>query len=149
MWALLTYLIVVPAEELYFRGMLYSVVEKRFSARIALIVTSFLFGLFHAHQGLGAMVSRAFSGWLWGSVRYSSGMIFLLVFPVHLMYNATWLLFEGNWGNPPTWAIIALPVVEYALGLSFVIAHDRESNDQDSEGVAIEAAQVQEPRPGF
>jgi membrane protease YdiL (CAAX protease family) len=123
-WGFLTYLVVALAEELYFRGMLYSLIEKRFSARIALIATSFLFGLFHVRQGLGRALSRAVSGWLWGSVRYSSGMIFLLIFPVHLVYNSAWLLFEGNWSNPPTWAIYALPAAEYLLGLAFLFIHD-------------------------
>lgn len=133
-WGLLSYLAVVLAEELYFRGMLYSVFEKRFSARTALIVTSLLFGLFHARQGFRGIVSRTFAGWLWGSVRYASGMIFLLIFPVHLLYNATWLLFEGNWSNPPSWAIYALPAAEYLLGLAFVVIHDVGRRDRSSEG---------------
>lgn len=132
-WGLLTYLIVVLAEELYFRGMLYGFLEKQFSARTALVVTSLLFGLFHARQGFRGVVSRTFSGWLWGSVRYASGMIFLLIFPVHLLYNAAWLLFEGNWSDPPSWAIYALPAAEYLLGLAFVIIYDVGRKDQGSE----------------
>jgi hypothetical protein len=66
------------------------------------------------------MISKSFTGWLWGSVRYSTGMIFLLIFPVHFVYNSIWLLFEGNWANPPTWAIYGLPVVEFLLGLLIV-----------------------------
>jgi hypothetical protein len=50
------------------------------------------------------MVSRAFSGWLWGSIRFSTGMIFLRIFPLHFAYNSIWLLFAGNWNNPPNWA---------------------------------------------
>ena len=120
-WGLLTYLVVVFAEELYFRGALYSFFKKRFSAKTALIVSSILFGLFHAQQRVRGMISRAFTGWLWGSVRYSTGMIFLLIIPVHFAYNSIWLLFEGNWNNPPAWAIYALPVVEFVIGLAFVI----------------------------
>lgn len=120
-WGLLTFLVVVIAEELYFRGMLYGFLEKHFSAGTALIVTSLLFGLFHARQGLSGILSKTFTGWLWGSVRYSSGMIFLLIFPVHYAYNATWLLFEGNWSNPPVWAIYALPAIEFLIGLAIVI----------------------------
>ncbi|MCL4835711.1 MAG: CPBP family intramembrane metalloprotease [Caldilineaceae bacterium] len=120
-WGLLTYFVVVVAEELYFRGILYGFLQKRFSAKTALVVTSLLFGLFHAQQGLRGMVSRTFSGWLWGSVRYSSGMIFLLIFPVHFAYNAVWLLFEGNWNNPPLWAVYALPAVEFLIGLAIVL----------------------------
>ena len=50
-WGLLTFLIVVIAEELYFRGAVYSFFEKRYSAKTALIISSILFGLFHAQQG--------------------------------------------------------------------------------------------------
>ena len=126
---LLTYLVVVLAEELYFRGLLYRFFEIRFSARTALIVSSLLFGLFHAQQGLSGMVSRTFAGWLWGSVRYSTGMIFLLIFPIHFMYNATWLLFEGSWNNPPVWAIYALPAFEFILGLVIVLIHGKQSEN--------------------
>jgi membrane protease YdiL (CAAX protease family) len=120
LWGLLTYLIVVVAEELYFRGALYRFFEKRFSGRTAFIVTSLLFGLFHARQGLSAILSRSTTGFLWGSIRYSTRMIFLIIFPIHFMYNATWLLFEGNWNNPPVWAIYTLPFIEFVLGLVIV-----------------------------
>ena len=121
LWGLVTYLIVVFAEELYFRGTLYSFFEKRFSAKTTLIVSSVLFGLFHPQQGVRGMISRVFTGWLWGSIRYSTGMIYLLIIPIHFVYNSIWLLFEGNWSNPPAWAIYVLPAVEFLLGLAIVI----------------------------
>ncbi len=124
-WGLVTYLVVIVAEELYFRGMLYSFFEKRFSARAALIVSSLLFGIFHARQGLSGIVSKTITGWLWGSVRYSSGMIFLLIFPIHFAYNSIWLLFEGNWSNPPTWGIYGLPALEILLGFAIVMIRKR------------------------
>ena len=117
LWGLVTYLIVVFAEELYFRGALYSFFENRFSAKTALIVSSILFGLFHAQQGLRGMISKTFTGWLWGSVRYSTGMIYLLIIPVHFAYNSIWLLFDGNWSLPPPWSIYGLPAAEFLLGL--------------------------------
>jgi len=126
LWGLVTYLVVVLAEELYFRGALYSFFEKRFSAKTALIVSSILFGLFHAQQGLRGMISKTFTGWLWGSVRYSTGMIFLLIIPVHFAYNSVWLLFEGNWNNPPTWSIYVLPAIEFVMGLTIVILRNRQ-----------------------
>ena len=125
LWGLLTYLIVVIAEETYFRGVLYSFFDKRFSAKTALIVSSILFGFFHAQQGLRGVISRTFTGWLWGSVRYSTGMIFLLIVPVHYAYNSIWLLFEGNWNNAPVWATYALPALELVFGLVIVIFRDR------------------------
>lgn len=127
---LLTYLIVVVAEELYFRGMLYGFFEKRFSAKTALIFSSLLFGIFHARQGLEGILSRTVTGWLWGSVRYSTRMIFLLIFPIHFVYNVIWLLFEGNWSNPPAWAIYGIPGIEFLLGLAIVIIHNRRSAEK-------------------
>jgi membrane protease YdiL (CAAX protease family) len=61
-WGLVTFLIVVIAEEAYFRGALYSFFERRFSAKTALMVSSILFGLFHAQQGLHSVISRTFTG---------------------------------------------------------------------------------------
>ena len=129
LWGLITYLVVVITEELYFRGALYSFLEKRFSAKTALIVSSILFGLFHAQQGLRGMISKTFTGWLWGSVRYSTGMIFLLIIPVHFAYNSIWLLFEGNWDNPPAWVIYAIPAIEFLMGLVIVILRNRQSKN--------------------
>jgi len=129
-WGLLTYLVVVIAEELYFRGVLYSFLEKRFSAKTALVVSSILFGLFHAQQGLRGIISRTFTGWLWGSIRYSTGMIFLLIIPVHFAYNSVWLLFEGNWNNPPSWAIYVVPFLEFVFGLVIVLFSKRESTER-------------------
>lgn len=126
-WGLLTNLVVVFAEELYFRGMLYGFVQKRFSARTALVVSSLLFGLFHARQGVRGMVTKTFTGWLWGSVRYSSGMIFLIMVPIHFTFNSVWLLFAGNWDNPPVWGIYALPAIEFLLGYLFVTIQDKKT----------------------
>ncbi len=124
-WGLLINLLVVLAEELYFRGLLFGFLEKRYSSRMALLASSLLFGLFHARQGVSGMVSRFFVGWLWGSVRYASGMIFLLIFPIHYAYNVVWLLFVGNWDNPPQWSLYALPAAEFLLGLVFVLLKNR------------------------
>ena len=75
------------------------------------------------------MISRMFTGWLWGSVRYSTGMIFLLIIPVHFAYNSVWLLFKGNWINPPVWAINTLPAIEFIFGLVIVILRNRHSKN--------------------
>ena len=113
--SLLNYLIVVVAEEVYFRGQVYRFIEKRFSAPAALIVSSLLFGIFHARQGLSGIITKTITGGLWGSVRYTTGMIYLLIFPVHFVFNATWLLFEGSWNNPPGWAVYAFSAGEVLL----------------------------------
>ncbi|UCH58274.1 MAG: CPBP family intramembrane metalloprotease [Anaerolineales bacterium] len=72
---LLNYLAVAFAEEVYFRGLWYQVVEKQFSGRVAVLISGLLFGLMHYSQGLG-MLPRFFTGWLWGSVRYATGIFF-------------------------------------------------------------------------
>ena len=126
LWGLETYLIVVFAEELYFRGALYSFFEKRFSAKTALIISSILFGLFHAQQGVRGMISKTLTGWLWGSIRYSTGMIFLIIIPVHFAYNSVWLLFEGNWSDPPTWAIYVVPALEFLFGMIILLTNKRQ-----------------------
>ncbi len=115
LWTLLGYLVVAFAEEIYFRGLLYHLFANRYSDRAAVLGTALLFALFHIRQGPAALF-RFPTGLLWGSVRYSTGMIFLLALPVHFAYNAVWLLFQGNWDNPPAWAFL-LPLVELALGL--------------------------------
>ncbi len=121
-WGILNYLVVVFAEEIYFRGICYGVVQNRYSGRIAVFISALLFGLAHVRQGLG-MIPRFFTGWLWGTVRYSSGMIFLLIIPVHFTYNVVWLLFEGNWENPSMWAQVLLPLFELLLGIMIMVAH--------------------------
>ncbi len=116
-WGILNYLVVAFAEELYFRGLWYHLVEERFSGRAAVLISGLLFGLSHYRQGLG-MLPRFFTGWLWGGVRYATGMITLLI-PLHFTYNSVWLLFQGNWDNTP-WAYL-LPLFEL-LGAILIVA---------------------------
>ena len=61
-WGLMTYLVVVVAEELYFRGEVYGFIEKRSSAKWALLVSSVLFGVFHARQGLLGIITKTITG---------------------------------------------------------------------------------------
>ncbi len=63
-WGLMTYLVVVVAEELYFRGEVFSFIEKRYSAKWALVVSSVLFGIFHARQGLLGIITKTITGGL-------------------------------------------------------------------------------------
>jgi membrane protease YdiL (CAAX protease family) len=118
LWGLLNYLVVAFAEEIYFRGLCYRIVEQRYSGRAAILISGLLFGLVHFRQGLG-MLPKFFTGWLWGSIRYATGMIFLLIFPVHFAYNAVWLLFQGNWDNPTTSALF-FPLVELLVATLIV-----------------------------
>jgi len=125
LWGLLNYLVVAFAEEIYFRGIYYHLIEMRTSGRTAVIITGLLFGLLHFRQGLG-MLPKFFTGWLWGSVRYATGMIILLI-PIHFTYNAIWLLFQGNWDNPPAWAYL-LPLVESLLAILIVARFKNATN---------------------
>jgi len=118
MWGLLNYIVVAFAEEIYFRGLCYRIIEQRYSGRTAIFVSGLLFGLVHFRQGLG-MLPKLFTGWLWGSVRYATGMIFLLIFPIHFAYNSAWLLFHGNWDSPTTLALL-LPLVELLVAILIV-----------------------------
>jgi membrane protease YdiL (CAAX protease family) len=128
-WGLMTYLVIVVAEELYFRGEVYGFVKKRYSAKWALVVSSVLFGIFHARQGLLGMITKTITGVLWGSVRYTINMIYLLIIPVHFAFNATWLLFEGNWNTPPAWAVYAVSAGELFLTALILLANpDRKSS---------------------
>lgn len=120
-WGLMTYLVVVFGEELYFRGEVFGLIEKRYSAKWALAVSSVLFGIFHARQGVTGMLTKTITGLLWGSVRYSTGMIFLLMIPVHFTFNAAWLLFEGNWNNLANWAIYVASIGELVLTVLILI----------------------------
>ena len=117
-FGLLNYLIVAFAEEIHIRGICYGIVQKRYSDRTALIASTLLFGLLHFRQGAG-MLSKFTTGLLWGAVRYTTGMIFLLIIPLHLTYNAIWLLFEGAWENPPMWAY-SYPLFELLAALAIV-----------------------------
>jgi membrane protease YdiL (CAAX protease family) len=122
-WGLVTYLVVVVAEELFFRGEVYGFVEKRYSAKWALVISSVLFGLFHTRQGLLGIITKTITGMLWGSVRYTTDMIYLLIIPVHFGFNATWLLFEGNWNTLPDWAIYAVSAGELFLTVLILFAN--------------------------
>ena len=125
--SLVTCLIVVVAEELYFRGQLYSFIEKRFTAPAALVVSALLFGILHARQGLLSIMTKTITGALWGSVRYTTGMIYLLIFPIHFAFNATWLLFDGNWNSPPAWVYI-VSIGEIILTIVILFVHLIQSN---------------------
>lgn len=128
-WGLGTYLVVVVAEELYFRGEVYGFVQKRYSSKWALGISSVLFGVFHARQGLLGIITKSITGLLWGSVRYTTSMIYLLIIPVHFAFNATWLLFEDNWNTPPDWAIYAVSAGELFLTVLILLANpDRKSS---------------------
>jgi membrane protease YdiL (CAAX protease family) len=112
-FGLLNYIVVSFAEELYYRGAFYGIIQKQYSGRAALIASTLLFGLVHFGQGMG-MIPKFFTGFVWGTVRYTTGMIFLIIIPLHFTYNAVYLLFEGGWNEPRTYFY---PLFELLAGL--------------------------------
>jgi len=127
LWGLFSYLMVAFAEETYFRGLWYHIVEVRFTSRAAVLVSGLIFGLSHYRQGLG-MLPKFFTGWLWGSVRYATGMIILLI-PLHFTYNAVWLLFQGNWDHLPVLANL-FPLAELLIAILIVTRFKNPANLQ-------------------
>jgi len=123
MWGLLNYLLVAFTEEIYFRGLLYHIFEQQYSGRVAVLMSGLLFGIVHFRQGLG-MLPKFFTGWLWGSVRYATGMITLLIFPIHFTYNAVQLLFDGNWSNRSIWPNL-FPLVELLAAILITTLSNR------------------------
>ncbi|MGD2158080.1 MAG: CPBP family intramembrane metalloprotease [Anaerolineales bacterium] len=132
-WGLLNYLLVAISEEIYFRGLWYHIVEKRFSGRAALLISGLVFGLSHYRQGLG-MLPKLFTGCLWGSVRCATGMIFLLI-PVHFTYNAVWFLFQGDWDNQ-TIIVYLFPLFELLIAILIVVCFKRAKKLTDIEKVS-------------
>ncbi|MFX0016775.1 MAG: CPBP family intramembrane glutamic endopeptidase [Promethearchaeota archaeon] len=79
------YIVVAITEELYFRGILYNILES-WSKYAALIGSSVVFGLFHIRSGLIVVVIMIFTGLSFAVVRYVSGMNHLLI-PFHFLFN--------------------------------------------------------------
>lgn len=121
-WGILAVFITVLTEELYFRGFLYRFLELRFPSWLVVILTALFFAIFNFRQGYIGMLYRSTAGFLWGTIRYSSEMIFLIIFPIHFFYNAMWFLFMGTfWSNPPIWAVYGQPVAEVLLGVAIFL----------------------------
>ena len=115
-----TLIVIAFTEEIYFRGIFYGFIKKRYSSKIALVVSALFFGLIHFQQGLG-LIPKIFIGFAWGSVRYTSSMIFFLI-PLHLLYNTLWLVFEGDWDSQsPLMALILL--IDLLSGLAIIYIH--------------------------
>ena len=115
-----TLIVIAFTEEIYFRGIFYGFIKKRYSSKIALVVSALFFGLIHFQQDLG-LIPKIFIGFAWGSVRYTSSMIFFLI-PLHLLYNTLWLVFEWDWNSQsPLMALILL--IDLLSGLAIIYIH--------------------------
>ena len=116
----ITIIIITFTEEIYFRGIFYGFIEKQYSSKTALVASALFFGFIHFQQGLG-LIPKIFIGFAWGSVRYTSSMIFFLI-PLHLLYNTLWLVFEGGWNSQsPLMAFILL--FDLLSGFAIIYIH--------------------------
>lgn len=78
-------------EELFFRGFLYPVIERRAGMFVAIVITSILFGLIHAAQlgfALGLVLIIFLVGTVLTIVRAKTGSV-AASFVVHVSYNST------------------------------------------------------------
>ncbi len=91
------YIIVAIYEEVYFRGIVYSILCEK-SSGTALIGSSVYFGLSHFRQGLLGITTKVFIGFGWGSVRYATSMIFILII-FHFVVNFFGEVFKTNTAN--------------------------------------------------
>jgi membrane protease YdiL (CAAX protease family) len=82
--------VVAPiVEELFFRGMLYPVLRRRWSAPVAIVVNGFLFALIHVIPIL--LPGLFFVGMVLGWVRERSGSV-IPCMVIHALQNGTVLL---------------------------------------------------------
>ncbi|MFW9780362.1 MAG: CPBP family intramembrane glutamic endopeptidase [Candidatus Heimdallarchaeota archaeon] len=88
------YILVAITEELYFRGVVYHLLESR-SKYAALIGSSVIFGVFHIRMGIFVVLIMIFTGLSFAVVRYVSGMNLLLI-PFHFLFNFQSALFVFN-----------------------------------------------------
>jgi len=81
-WLFLVFAVVVPfVEEIYFRGIFLHLLEKKFSAKIAILLSSLLFGLLHFD-----LISKVFDGIMLCILRKKHGLA-LSIF-LHAFFNA-------------------------------------------------------------
>jgi len=76
-------------EEVIYRGFLLRYLQEgpmRLNAPIALIFSSVMFGLFHAGQGVGAILGTAVGGFLFGVIFLGRGSLLLPIL-LHALNN--------------------------------------------------------------
>jgi uncharacterized protein len=88
-------LVAIPAisEELFFRGLLLPGLARRYGARVSLVVTSVLFGLFHIMPV--AIVYATLAGFALGFVRQRTGSL-LPCIAMHGAFNAVPILLPAE-----------------------------------------------------
>jgi len=120
---LVNYLIVAIMEELYSRGIVYHSLENK-SEVTALLGSSIVFGLFHIRQGIRGIISKVFIGFGWGSVRYTSSMIFLLfLFHYWINYKDEIFVFNVMDANLQIWlsAYLYLFIGILIIGINYFL----------------------------
>jgi membrane protease YdiL (CAAX protease family) len=90
-------LLVPPAEELFFRGLLFGALRPRLGAAGAVLGTSLLFVAAHVPQNLGnpgALIALGVTGLMLGSLRAAAGALWPTVL-AHVLYNVA--LVAAGW----------------------------------------------------
>jgi len=94
-----TYVLVAPLQELISRGILQGAIQRfllgRFSWIWAVVVTSFMFGVFHIHESIGLGIVSILGGILWGGM-YARHKTLIGVSISHFLLG-NWLGLLGFW----------------------------------------------------
>ena len=96
-----TYVLVAPLQELISRGILQGAIQRfllgRFSWIWAVVVTSFMFGVFHIHESVGLGIVSILGGILWGGM-YARHKTLIGVSLSHFLLG-NWLGLLGFWDS--------------------------------------------------
>lgn len=132
-WQMLLFIAVLPGvcEEIAFRGMLLSGLQRRFKPVTLAIVVGVIFGLFHFT--LFRLASTAFLGMLLAAVTLMTGSIFPAIV-WHVLNNAvaTLAAYSGYEGDVPIWWS-AVAVVPLAASL-WVLKRSRVERPSTTDG---------------
>ncbi len=154
-WILLATLAATPAiiEELCFRGFLFSSFRKVLSPVQTVVLTSFLFGLFHVLTGSALLIERfvpsTLLGLVLGWIAYRSGSVLPGMF-MHFVHNGLLELvghyheklaflgadFDNQTHLPPAWIAIATSIA--TAGALIVWLSTRRSGNIDIQSDKIE-----------
>jgi len=90
-----TFLVIAIPEELFFRGILQSLLESRWGPRSALVLSSVLFGLSHFRHGSAFnwryVLLASIAGIFYGRAWRAHGQIFAAIV-THTMVDVIWSL---------------------------------------------------------
>ena len=145
-WVLLLTLAVTPAviEELCFRGFLFSALRRVLSPLRTIVLTSFLFGLFHVLTGNALLVERFvptfFLGLILGTIAYRTGSV-IPGMAMHFVHNGLLEMvghyhkqleflgadFDNQTHLPPLWIGIATTIAVVGMAIVWVAGRPRQA----------------------